>query len=167
MLLEFLPNWNCTNLFYDNHLTTAASISFYTDASLLYGFGCFFGKFFFVFLVTNSFMANGWMSCPTLKTMLCQWLLKSFTQLLSLLCYGVSNGQVKDTFPMWQYCNVNIIKKGRSKEPFIMKLMHRLTMCAAINNFSVFSEQLPGARYRGISNSITFFKRDSLDQLID
>ena len=46
------------------------------------------------------------------------------------------------------YCDnvatVNIISKGRSKEPVIMKVMRRLTMCAAYNNFAIYSEHLPG-----------------------
>ncbi|VDI32332.1 Hypothetical predicted protein [Mytilus galloprovincialis] len=46
------------------------------------------------------------------------------------------------------YCDnlatVHIIAKGRSKETNIMKLMRKLTMCAATYNFAVYSEHLPG-----------------------
>ncbi|CAG2243511.1 unnamed protein product [Mytilus edulis] len=48
MWLEFLTNWNGIHLFYDNQLTTASSISLYTDASSTIGFGVFFkNKWFY------------------------------------------------------------------------------------------------------------------------
>ena len=39
-----------------------------------------------------------------------------------------------------------IITKGRSKEPVIMKLMIRLTMCAAQYNFAIYSTYVPGVK---------------------
>jgi len=37
---------------------------------------------------------------------------------------------------------VQIIKNGRSKEPLIMEYMRRLIMCAMLNNFVIFSDEI-------------------------
>lgn len=39
---------------------------------------------------------------------------------------------------------VAIINKGRSKSPAIMKLMRRLTLCAAKGNFIIHAKHIPG-----------------------
>lgn len=49
---------------------------------------------------------------------------------------------------------VNIISKGRSKDPFIMKLMRTLVMCAAENNFAIYSKHVAGV-HNNIADSLS------------
>lgn len=59
---------------------------------------------------------------------------------------------------------VAILQKGRSKTSNIMPLMRRLTMCAAINEFVVMSQHVPG-RKNLIADSLSRLQMRQFRQL--
>ena len=59
---------------------------------------------------------------------------------------------------------VHILRKGRSKCSKIMLLMRRLTWCAAKNNFSFYSEFIPGI-HNSISDAISRFQEERFRHL--
>ncbi|CAG2195976.1 unnamed protein product [Mytilus edulis] len=137
-VVRILTNWNGINLFYDNQLTTASSISLYTDASSTIGFGGFF---------KNKWFYDKWPEeLPSIKDYSESM---AFLELYPIVVAAILWGKQWCGKKILFYCDnaatVHIIKKGRSKEPCIMKLMRRLTMCVVYNNFAVFSEHVPGA----------------------
>ena len=59
---------------------------------------------------------------------------------------------------------VKILSKGRSKEPYIMKLMRKLVMCAAHGNFAIYSEHVAG-KLNSIADSLSRFQLQRFHQL--
>ncbi|KAK6191041.1 hypothetical protein SNE40_002790 [Patella caerulea] len=142
MWLNFLQNWNGISLFYEPHITSAPDFNLFTDASSTKGFGGYYqGKWF----------SEQW---PTNLPDIADYSLSmAFLELYPIVVAAVLWGHNWKRKRIKFYCDnqatVHIISKGRSKEPVIMKLMKTLIMCAANNNFAIYSEFLPG-----LSNSI-------------
>ena len=141
MWLELLTHWNGINLFYENELTNASNISLHTDASSTIGFGGFF---------QNEWFYDSWPE--ELPKMSDYCVSMAVLELYSIVVVAVLWGKPLSGENILFYCDniatVQIIKNGRSKDPFIMKLMRRLTMCAVtamLNNFAIFSEHVPGS----------------------
>ena len=133
----FLEHWNGISFFYDSYLTNASDIELYTDASGSYGYGAYYqGKWFSVPWPSDlpklgdDDMSIAFMELVPIVTAVCVW---SQTWCRKRICFHSDNQST-----------VNIIKKGRSKSPLIMKLMRRLTISCAMGNFTVVASFLPG-----------------------
>ena len=72
----------------------------------------------------------------------------AFCELYSIVVVTVLWGHFWSTKRIVFYCDnestVHIINRGRSKVTDIMKLMRMLTWLAAKNNFTIYSEHVPG-----------------------
>ncbi|CAG2219551.1 unnamed protein product [Mytilus edulis] len=137
MWLSFLKNWNGINFFYEKTLTKAADMMLYTDASSLIGFGGF---------DQHKWFCDRWSDNLPCKSDFAASM--AFLELYPIVVAAVLWGKEWCGKRILFYCDnlatVHIIAKGRSKETNIMKLMRKLTMCAATYNFAVYSEHLPG-----------------------
>jgi len=63
----------------------------------------------------------------------------------SLYCFveKTVNGMGKKcSFTVTILRQCKLLKNGRSKEPLIMEYMRRLIMCAMLNNFAIFSDEI-------------------------
>ena len=158
MWAEFLKNWNGINLFYDNNITTASSISLYTDASSTLGFGGIY---------KNKWFSDKWpKDLPDIKDYTASM---AFLELYPIVVAAILWGKDWSGKKILFYCDneatVHIIRKGRSKETCIMKLMRRLTMCAAHNNFAIFSEHVPGSK-NNKADALSRFQMDKFRELM-
>ena len=149
----FLGYWNGISFFYDSYLTDASDIKLFTDASGSYGYGAFYqGKWFSVPWPVDlpklgeDDMSIAFMELVPIVTAVNIW---SQTWGRKRICFHSDNQST-----------INIIKKGRSTSPLIMKLMRRLTLCCAMGNFTVSAIFLPG-RLNVIADALS---RSQLDK---
>jgi hypothetical protein len=133
----FLENWNGISFFYDDDVTDAANYHLFTDASGALGYaGYFQGKWF----------ALRWpRDLPELGT---DDVSIAFMELAPIVTCAVLWGEAWARKRILFHCDnmatVAIINKGRSRSPLIMKLMRRLTLCAATGNYIVHAKHIPG-----------------------
>ena len=157
MWLEFLSTWNGINFFYEPQLMSAADMHLYTDASSTKGFGGFYqGKWFY----------DTWpKELPDISD---KTLSMAFLELYPIVVAAVLWGKDWSGKRILFHCDnlaaVQILAKGRSKEPIIMKLMRRLVMCAATYNFAIYSEHLPG-KLNFLADSLSRFQIEKFRQL--
>ena len=142
MWLCFLSKWNCVSLFYERTLTSSADMELYTDAASSTGFGGYYlGEWF----------CDKWPDNMTenIGSKMSMAFMELYPIVVAALLWGHLWQGKKILFLCDNEAVVNIILKGRSKEPYIMKLMRRLVMCAVDNNFAMYSKHV-----QGISNDI-------------
>lgn len=139
MWKDFLLHWNGISLFYDNHLTSAADMELFTDASSTIGFGGYFG---------NRWFASSWPNAIVQQLEATHVISMAFMELYPIVVAAILWGESWSTKKVLFNCDnlgtVQIIQKGRSKSPLIMKLMRRLTLCSIKNNFCVYAAHVPG-----------------------
>ena len=137
-------------MFYEPMLSDAEDMYLYADASSTKGFGGFF---------QNKWFYDSWPN--NLPEVADYSLSMAFLELYPIVVAAVLWGQEWKSKRILFYCDnlatVQIISKGRSKEPVIMKLMRRLTMCASLNNFAVYSKHVPG-KINSISDALSRFQ---------
>ena len=144
-----LANWNGITFFLDNHVTKAHDMYLYTDAAGSTGFGGFFQDQWF----------NGvWPD--NLKSQNNSEISIAFQELYPVVIAAMLWGKYWSRKRILFYCDnqatVNIINKGRSTAPVIMKLMRHLVITAGLLNFAFIAEHVPG-----VDNSIA----DALSRL--
>ena len=137
MWIFFLENWNGVSFFYDDDFTESADLQLFTDASGKYGYGGYFQGKWFAELWPNDLpklgddnMSIAFMELVPIVTCVVLW--------------GSFWSQKRILFHCDNMATVAIINKGRSKSPFIMKLMRRLTLCSAFGNFIIHAKFIPG-----------------------
>lgn len=157
MWLTFLKNWNGISMFYDNFKVNAYDMELFTDASSTLGFGGYFQGHWF-----NSKWPEDLPSVVDSK--LSMALLELYPIVVACILWGDRWCGKRIVFYCDNQAVVHIISKGRSKEPTIMKFMRRLTMCAAHNNFAVYSTYIPGVQNE-IADSLSRFQMDRFRQL--
>jgi hypothetical protein len=129
----------------------------YTDASSTKGFGGFYqGKWFY----------DTWpKELPDISD---KTLSMAFLELYPIVVAAVLWGKDWSGKRILFHCDnlaaVQILTKGRSKEPIIMKLMRRLVMCAATYNFAIYSEHFPG-KLNFLADSLSRFQIEKFRQL--
>jgi hypothetical protein len=139
MWIRFLKEWNGLSFFYEDFLTESGDMELYTDASGSHGYGGYYlGKWF----------AERWpadlpkVGDPDMSI--------AFMELVpivaSIVLWHGSWSKKRIVFHCDNKATVAIINKGRSKSPTIMKLMRRLTWCAAKGNFVVHAKHIPGKK---------------------
>jgi hypothetical protein len=152
MWSRFLESWNGVYFFLDDDVTTNADFHLFTDASGV-GFGVFFN---------NRWFQGRWPpEFPTLtNTAANMALLELFPIIVAAVIWGKEWSRKRILFHCDNMATVHIIKKGRSKTPIIMRLMRKLTLCAARYNFTVHSIHVPG-RFNVISDCLSRFQEMS------
>lgn len=147
MWLEFLSSWNGISMFYDPCKVNADAIQLFPDASSTIGYGGYFEGHWF---------CDSW---PVdLPQVIDETLSMAFLELYPIVVASILWGRQwtgkRIVFNCDNQATVHIITKGRSKEPVIMKLMRRLTMCAAKYNFAIYSTYVPGVK-NNIADSLS------------
>jgi hypothetical protein len=136
MWSHFINGWNGVSLFLDDEPTNNADLHLFTDASGL-GYAGVFGNRWFQGKWDNNFQF-------VTKTAANMALCELFPITICAMLWGNEWNRNKILFHCDNAATVHIINKGRSKCPRIMQLMRKLTLCAAMNNFSVVSVHVPG-----------------------
>lgn len=144
-------------MIYDNFKVNAHDMKLFTDASSTLGFGGYFQGHWF-----NSKWPEDLPSVVDSK--LSMALLELYPIVVACILWGDRWCGKRIVFYCDNQAVVHIISKGRSKEPTIMKFMRRLTMCAAHNNFAVYSTYIPGVQNE-IADSLSRFQMDRFRQL--
>lgn len=122
----------------------------YTDASSTIGFGGYFGgKWFYsswpteIKNITNSKHSMAFFEL--------------YPIVVAAVLWGASWKTKKVLFWSDNMSTVEIIRKGRSKCLYIMKLMRKLTWCACTNNFFFSAKHVPGVQ-NDISDALSRFQ---------
>ena len=125
---KFLIQWNGVSMFHEPFFTSSSDLQLYTDAASTVGFGGYY-KFQWFYSIWP-------MDLPDIPDMN---LSMAFRELYPIVIAAVLWGHEwkgkKILFMCDNMATVFIVNKGRSKCTVIMKLMRRLTWCAAINNY--------------------------------
>lgn len=133
----FLASWNGVSFFLNDNITEAADMQLYTDATI-----SSFGGFY----------RNRWFMGKFDDIALCEGDLMSmaFCELYPIVMACVLWGHEWRCKRILFHCDnmsaVDIVNKGRSKVKTIMKLVRRLTLCSALNNFTIHCTHIPGVR---------------------
>ena len=158
MWKKFLQHWNGVSFFIDSTVTNE-DIELFTDASSTKGFGGYYaGKWF----------QGSWPKELSMNTSESKSLSMAFLELypivMAAMIWGHQWSKKRIIFRCDNLGTVHILRKGRSKCSSIMLLMRRLTWCAATNNFSFYSEFIPGIK-NSISDAISRFQEERFRQL--
>lgn len=148
MWKSFLTGWNGISLFLNDDISNAADMHLFTDATDLafggiYNNQWFQGTFEGIELGVNDKMSMAF----------CEL----YPIVVACIIWGGEWSRKRILFHCDNMATVEIINKGRSKIKLIMKLMRRLTFCAAIGNFTVHARHVPGVK-NNIADSISRFQ---------
>ena len=136
MWTRFLDGWNGKSFFYDSDITTSADMELYTDASGSIGYGGYFqGKWFACrwpqqLQISDKDMSIAFMELVPIVTCAVIWGSQWCLKRILFHCDNMAT--------------VFIVNKGRSQCPNIMKLMRKLTLCAAKYNFIIHAVHIEG-----------------------
>ncbi|KAI0216052.1 hypothetical protein LSAT2_031886, partial [Lamellibrachia satsuma] len=157
MWLRFLTEWNGVALFLEEEVTRAADYTLYTDAAATIGYGGFF---------QNKWFQAMWPPELVLKDN--KQLSMAFLELYPIVVASMLWGSEWEGKKILFYCDneatVHIINKGRSQAQPIMKLMRRLTWCAAKGNFIITAKHIPGV-HNDIADALSRFQINRFRQL--
>ena len=131
MWSKFLLNWNGVSFFINDDITNAADIHLYTDATQksfggIYRNEWFQGNFPYEILDEQTSMA----------------FFELYPIVMACVLWGHHWGRKRIVFNCDNLATVEIINKGRSKIPSIMKLMRKLTYHSAMHSFIIHSQHI-------------------------
>lgn len=149
----FLKNWNGVSFFLDDHITLAADIHLFTDATQD-AFGGIFGSTWFQGLFPPSLKKLD----PSMA------LFELYPIVMACVLWGHNWNRKRILFHCDNSATVEIITKGRSKVKSIMRFMRKLTFHAAINNFVVHAVHIPGKK-NDIADALSRFQMKRFRQL--
>lgn len=153
MWADFLRNWNGASFFIDANITLAADLTIFTDATPS-SYGGFFKSQWFQGLFPPDFFHE------QQSMALCEL----YPIVLAAALWGSNWANKRILFYCDNLSTVNIISKGRSKVPSIMKLMRRLTFLSCVHNFVIHAKHIPGVE-NDIADSISRFQMDKFFRL--
>lgn len=139
MWKQFLQGWNGKSFFYDCNYTLAADMHLFTDASSTVGFGIYYNTYWLAERWSPDILAE-----LKRKYTVSMAFMELYPIVVAAVIFGHSWTSKKILFHCDNLGTVQIIRKGRSRSPLIMKLMRRLTWCAAKFNFIVLAEHVSG-----------------------
>lgn len=153
MWSEFLSHWNGISFFINDDITTAADIQLFTDATLTSFAG---------------FYQNQWFQGDFSKELLSEQTSMAFFELypivMACVLWGHNWNRKRILFHCDNMATVDIIAKGRSKVPSIMKLMRKLTFHAATHHFVVHAAHIPGVN-NSIADSLSRYQMQKFRML--
>jgi hypothetical protein len=148
MWSEFLESWNGVSLFLEDNITDSADFHLFTDASGM-GYGGVFRNKWFQGTWPQGFDTHTNTAANMAK-------LELFPVVVAAVLWGSEWGRKKILFHCDNMATVFILKKGRSKDRSIMRLVRKHTFCAAKYSFSVHSAHLRGKIIRNLTLSLDF-----------
>ena len=157
MWRRFLKYWNGVAMFLEKDVTKATDIVLYTDAAASVGFGGFFQDRWFQERWAPEFMLKD-------NTQLSMAFLELYPIVVSAILWGSEWQGKKILFYCDNEATVHIIMKGRSKIQHIMRLMRRLTWCAAKGNFIILAKHIPGVN-NDIADALSRFQMSRFRKL--
>ena len=138
MWRHFLQSWNGVSLFLED-VIASPDFELFTDAAASVGHGGFFqGRWFAERWPTELFIGTvtaGDMSIA---------LMELYPIVVAAVVWGREWSKKSIVFHCDNQATVFIINKGRSPSAFIMKLIRKLTLTAAIYNFVFHAQHVPG-----------------------
>ena len=135
--IQFLPKWNGTSIMYNCTTTQNSDISLYTDASNI-GFGVYYEP---------EWMAISWPDYITQKPFHFDINFRELFAIYTAVCTFSHRWRGKRL--IMHTDNSTIIHawhKGTSHSKYIMTLVREIIMCAALKQFTISFQFLPGAR---------------------
>ena len=134
MWYKFLNGWNGKSFFLDPDFTNAADIELFTDSTMS-GFGGIYKNKWFQGYFPQELLSQNEISMA---------LLELYPIVMAVVLWGDNWTGKRILFNCDNAATVDIIKKGRSKVPLIMKFMRKLTWCSAKGNFLICASHIPG-----------------------
>lgn len=152
----FLKQWNGVSFFLDHHETEGTTMQFYTDATPI-GFGGYFnGKWF-----CGKFEEN--MIPEECKASMA--LFELYPIVMSAVLWGHEWCRKRIIVKCDNESACEIINKGRSRIPFIMKFVRKLVWCEAKFNFTLRASFIPGCTNL-IGDSLSRFQMNKFRRLV-
>ena len=155
MWTMFLKQWNGVSFFLDQQETDGEAMQFFTDATPS-GFGGYFnGRWF-----CDKFEEN--MIPEECKASMA--LFELYPIVMSAVLWGEEWCKKRIIVNCDNESACEIINKGRSRIPFIMKFVRRLVWCEAKFNFTIRASYIPTGR-NGIADSLSRFQMERFRRL--
>ena len=155
MWAMFLKQWNGVSFFLDQQETDGSTMQFFTDATPT-GFGGYFnGKWF-----CDKFEEN--MIPDDCKASMA--LFELYPIVMSAVLWGHEWCKKRIIVKCDNESACEIINKGRSRIPFIMKFMRKLVWCEAKFNFTIRASFIPGCTNL-IVDSLSRFQMEKFRRL--
>lgn len=151
----FLSQWNGVSFFLDCHETTAVDLEFFTDATPN-GFGGYFqGKWFYGHFDSDLVPSN----CKASMA-----LYELYPIVMAAVLWGHQWSKKRILVNCDNAATVEIINKGRSKVPFIMRFVRKLVWHEAECNFILRAKHLPSVS-NTLADSLSRFQLEKFRQL--
>ncbi|XP_033730096.1 uncharacterized protein LOC117319390 [Pecten maximus] len=144
----FLSSWNGVSFFMDDNITKAADMHLFTDATPS-AFGGILGNSWF----------QGYFPSAILEEDPSMALFELYPIVMACVLWGHSWSRKRILFHCDNLSTVDIISKGRSKVPSIMKLMRRVTFHSATHNYVVHAVHIEGKR-NNVADSLSRWQMD-------
>jgi len=145
----FLSNWNGISLFLDNAPISSHDLKLFTDACTSVGYGGYFQGEWFAGKWTPSLLAG--------LVDVSMAFMELYPIVVAALLWGNQWARKRIMFCCDNEATVYIINKGRSPCTTIMRLMRRLVIVAASNNFSFTAKHIPGSS-NNIADALSRFQ---------
>ena len=136
--IEFLPKWNGHSLVYDIHTTLATDLHLFTDASNV-GFGIIYHQ---------RWIAQTWPLCIANNTMYSIDFRELFAIYAAVATFSHEWVGKRLIFHTDNLTITQAWQKGTSKSTSLMPLIRTMLMNAAINNYSISFQHIPGVANR-------------------
>ena len=151
----FLRQWNGVSFFLDNQETEASNLQFYTDATPI-GFGAYFSGKWFCGKFEENMIPN---DCKASMA-----LFELYPIVMAAVLWGQEWCKKRIVVKCDNESACEIINKGRSRIPFIMKFIRKLVWCEAKYNFTIHASFIPGCTNL-IADSISRFQIEKFRRL--
>ncbi|CAF1277097.1 unnamed protein product [Didymodactylos carnosus] len=139
MWFKFPQLWNGVSFFMQPSLTLVSDLDLYTDAVTSLGFGIVYGNKWRYDSCSNAPLQEYFVNPkPSIAY------LELYSAVVASLLWGKEWSSKRTLFHSDNTATVQIINKGRSRCPAIMKVMRHLTLQAAKCNFYVRARYVPG-----------------------
>lgn len=148
MWLKFLSNWNGVSFFLNDKCSRSSDMHLFTDATNTGFGGIYYDKWF-----QGTFDDIPLFENDKLSMAFCEL----YPIVMACVLWGSEWARKRIIFHCDNMATVEIINKGRSKIKCIMQLMRRMTWCAAIGNFTVKAEHIPGI-HNSIADALSRFQ---------
>ncbi|XP_071948885.1 uncharacterized protein [Antedon mediterranea] len=150
----FLKHWNGVSFFLNDNITIANDISLYTDATRtsfggIYRNEWFQGNFPQIYLTDKTSMA----------------FFELYPIVMACVLWGNNWSRKRIMFFCDNMATVEIVSKGRSRIPDIMKLMRKLTYHSAIHNYHICATHIAG-KHNVIADALSRHQMQKFRRLV-
>ena len=156
MWQKFLSLWNGVSFFLDDKIIVAADMHLFTDATDKAFAGIYEDKWFQGEFPTGLLQQTGGLSMA---------LMELYPIVVACVLWSERWSRKRILFHCDNMATVQIINKGRSKVPLIMKFIRKLTWTAATHNFIIHAEHVPGC-INSVADALSRFQMKKFRQLV-